>query len=83
MYKLFILPSAQKDCDELPQKVLNQVKNKLLPLEREPRPFGAIKMTGEEGYRVKTGNYRILYRIDDDKKIIYVYRIKHRRESYR
>lgn len=83
MYRLFILPSAQRDCDKLSGKILRQVKNKISPLEKEPRPPGCIKMTREEGYRLRTGNYRILYRIDDKEKIVYIYRVKHRRESYR
>lgn len=83
MYKLFILPSAQKDCDKLSEKIFGHIKNKLLLLERNPRPSGCVKMTGKEGYRVRSGDYRILYRINDKEKIVYIYRVKHRRESYR
>jgi len=83
MYKLFILPSAQKDCDKLSQKIFSQIRSKLVILEHEPRPIGAIKMTSEEGYRIRTGDYRILYRVDDKKRIIYIYRIKHRKDVYR
>ncbi len=83
MYKLFILPSAQKDCDKLPQKIFDQIKSKIIPLMENPRPFGSAKMTGEEGYRIKSGEYRVLYRIDDKKRIHYIYRIKHRKDAYR
>lgn len=83
MYKIFILPQAQKDLDNLQTKIFNQIKNKILLLPQNPRPLGCLKLTAEEGYRLKTGDYRILYRIDDKQKIIFIYRIKHRKESYR
>lgn len=83
MYKLYLLPSAQRDCNKLPKEILRQVKNKVQPLENNPCPPGCVKLTGEEGYRLRSGDYRILYRIDDKKKIVYIYRIKHRKESYR
>lgn len=83
MYKIFILPPAQKDLDNLPTKIFNQMKNKISLLSNNPRPSGCLKLTAEEGYRLKTGDYRILYRIDDKEKIIYIYRIKHRKEVYK
>ena len=83
MYKIFILPQAQKDLDNLQTKIFNQMKNKISLLSNNPRPSGCLKLTAEEGYRVKTGDYRIVYRIDDRQKIIYIYRIKHRKEAYK
>ena len=83
MYKLLLIPSAKKDLDKLPKKNFTQIKDKILMLGKDPRPHGALKLTGDEGYRMRSGNYRILYRIDDKKKVIYLYRIKHRREVYR
>ena len=83
MYKLLIIPSAKKDLDKLPKKNFMQIKDKILLLGKDPRPRGVLKLTGDEGYRMRSGNYRILYRIDDKKKVIYLYRIKHRREAYR
>jgi len=83
MYKLLLIPSAKKDLDKLPKKNFTQIKDKILMLGKEPRPHGVLKLTGDEGYRMRSGNYRILYRIDDKKKVIYLYRIKHRREVYR
>lgn len=83
MYKIYLLPQAQKDLDALRGKVFQQLKNKIAALGENPRPQGSIKLTAEEGYRLKSGNYRIIYRIEDKEKIVYVYRIKHRREAYR
>ena len=83
MYEISIIPSARKDLDDLDKKVFTQIKNKIISLASNRRPSGSLKLTAEEGYRIRSGNYRILYRIDDKNNIIYVYRIKHRKESYR
>lgn len=83
MYKIVIILQAQKDLDDAQTKIFKQIKNKILILSQNPRPPGCLKLTAEEGYRVKTGDYRILYRIDDKGKVIYIYRIKHRREAYK
>lgn len=83
MYKLKIIPQAQKDLDAFQGKAFENIKKKILNLANNPRPFGAIKLTQEEGYRLRAGDYRILYRIDDKQKEIIIYRLKHRKEAYR
>ena len=83
MYKLKILPQAQRDVDQLHGKVFNSIKDKILQLSGTPRLYGAIKLTNEEGYRIRVGDYRVLYRIDDRLKEVFIYRIKHRKEVYR
>lgn len=83
MYKINIIPSARKDLDNLDKKFFVQIKNKIISLVSNPRPSGCLKLTAEEGYRIRSGDYRILYRVDDRNKRIYIYRIKHRKESYR
>ena len=83
MYEISIIASARKDLDSLDEKVFTQIKNKIISLASNPRPSGSLKLTAEEGYRIRSGNYRILYRIDDKNRMIYIYRIKHRKESYR
>lgn len=83
MYNIKIIPQAQKDLNKLPSTIFNKIKTKILQLAKNPRPFGAIKLTQQEGFRIREGNYRILYRIDDASKEIYIYRIKHRRDIYR
>ncbi len=82
MAEVFLLPSAERDLDRLEDEVYKRVLGKIKGLGREPRPPGSIKLTAEEGYRLRVGDFRILYRIDDGTKRIYVYRIKHRREVY-
>lgn len=83
MYVLRLLPQAQKDLDRLQEKIFSRIKNEILSLKDNPRSRGAIKLTDEEGYRIRIGDYRILYRIGDKSKEIFIYRIKHRKEVYR
>ena len=82
-YKIEVIPSAQKDLDNLEKRVFEQIKDKINSLKSNSRPPNCLKLTAEEGYRIRSGDYRVLYRIDDKNKVIYIYRIKHRKESYR
>ena len=82
MYKILLLSQAQKDLDEFRGKILQQIKDKILSLSKNPRPHGCLKLTAEEGYCLRSGNYRIIYRINDKEKIVYIYRIKQRKEAY-
>jgi mRNA interferase RelE/StbE len=52
-------------------------------LKENPRPVGCKKLTNQEGYRIRIGNYRILYTIEDENKIVMIYRVGHRRDVYR
>ena len=83
MYALRILPQAQKDLDRLRGKVFDLIKKAILSLASDPRPHGAAQLTNQEGYRIRVGDYRALYRVDDKAREIFIYRIKHRREVYR
>ena len=70
---LRLLPSALRDLDALDPPVYRRLKAAILRLAREPRPSGALKLTGEEGYR---SDRRVLYRIDDASSTVFVYRVK-------
>ena len=76
---------AEKELKSLPEGVLKRVDTKLQALSLNPRPRGATKLKGKEseGWRLRIGDYRILYQIDDKENAIRIYRIKHRREVYR
>lgn len=85
-YDLLILPGAERDCDRLPKKDYRLCRAKILQLALNPRPPGCKKLVGEDGFRIRSGDYRILYRIEDSNKQVFIYRIKrikHRREVYR
>ena len=83
MYAVLIIPRAWRDLDALPAERFPPVHRAILGLEQEPRGRQTVKLTKDEGYRLRIGDYRVLYRIDDAGKRVYVYRVKHRREAYR
>lgn len=82
-YQIIIKPSAQKDLDKLPIKELAKIASKLKLLEQNPRPIGIQKLSNEDGCRIRSGNYRILFLIDDRTNKIFIYRIKHRKDVYK
>jgi mRNA interferase RelE/StbE len=82
-YKIIIKPSAQKDFDSLPDNEVKKISIRLMQLQNEPRPIGVQKLSNQEGYRIRSGNYRILYEINDKSENVFVYRIKHRKEAYK
>ena len=84
-YALLLERQAEKDLRNLPLQVLRRIDARLLALPDEPRPRGTLKLKGkaDEGWRVKVGDYRILYTIDSKQQMIKVYRIGHRRGVYR
>ncbi|MBI4357794.1 MAG: type II toxin-antitoxin system RelE/ParE family toxin [Candidatus Omnitrophica bacterium] len=84
MYKLLIIPKAEKQILDLPRSIIAQITSKIEALAQNPRPFGAKKLAGQGGgYRLRSGDYRILYTIDDTKKEITIYKASHRKEAYR
>ena len=82
-YQLLIKRSAEKELDTLPKQMRVRITNKLLALEEDPRPAGIRKLRGENAYRIRIGDYRVLYTIDDDQEIVTIYAIGYRREVYR
>ena len=82
-YRLKIIPKAEKDLDSIIGRDFDALKKKILSLASNPRPFGCQKLTNEDGYRLRMGDFRILYRIDDASKEVIIDRVKHRREAYR
>jgi mRNA interferase RelE/StbE len=83
MYKIIIGGQADRQIKKLPPEYFRLVQQHLKSLADNPRPYGAEKLTNQEGYKLRVGVYRILYTIDDKTQTITVYRVKHRREAYR
>jgi mRNA interferase RelE/StbE len=81
-YSVVIHNSTEKELDRFHYILYNRILKKLLSLEENPRPKGVKKLTGREEYRVKVGDYRILYRIDDKNRVVTISGIGHRREIY-
>ena len=82
-YRLLIKPSAVKEIEALPRKDRRRVITRIQKLTHDPRPSGCEKLSGHELLRVRQGNYRILYTIQDKDLVVIVIRIGHRREVYR
>ncbi|MDD5174709.1 MAG: type II toxin-antitoxin system RelE/ParE family toxin [Candidatus Omnitrophota bacterium] len=82
-YRIKIIPKAEKDLDAVTGRDFDAVKKRILLLSENPRPFGSKKLTDEGGYRIRSGDFRILYRIDDMVKEVIIYRIRHRKEVYK
>lgn len=84
LYRLEIKREAQKAIRKLPKAYIKGILEKLYSLQESPRPLGAKKLIGGTNtYRVQKGNYRILYTIDDRRKLIVIYRVSHRKQAYR
>jgi mRNA interferase RelE/StbE len=82
-YAVEIRRSALKELDGVPTADLQRVMSRIRALETDPRPPGSEKLTGAEQYRLRQGVYRILYEIDDKRRVVTVVKIGHRREVYR
>ena len=83
MYKIIIGRRDAKEIESLPNDVIQHVTDAISHLKSTPRPHGVKKLVGEDGWRIRIRDYRILYTVDDAQGIIAVYRVKHRREAYR
>jgi len=82
-YSLFIKPSAAKELESLPAKPRQKIARKIQALGGDPRPYGCEKLSGEDLYRIRQGDYRILNGIQDKAASVVVIRIAHRWDVYR
>jgi mRNA interferase RelE/StbE len=82
-YRLLIKPSAGKEIEALPKQDRRRIVAKITSLSRDPRPPGCEKLSGHDQYRLRQGNYRILYEIQDLDLVVVVVTVGHRREVYR
>ena len=82
-YKILIKSSAAKELARLPEKDIQRITSKIKSLSADPRPHGCEKLSAQERYRIRQGNYRIVYSIEDDKLIVYVIKIAHRSVVYK
>lgn len=84
MYRIIIKKSAAKELELLPKKILPAITNSILSLSNEPRPTGCKKLKAQKGYlwRIRVGDYRIIYAIDDVIKIVDVHKVGHRKDIY-
>lgn len=82
-YELSVRPSAAKDLRGIPRADVRRIVDRIERLREDPRPPGAEKLSTQERYRIRQGNYRILYTVMDAELIVVVVKIGHRRDVYR
>ena len=82
-YGLEIKPSARKELENLSDSLIARLVPKIEGLATDPRPSGCRKLRGyQDLWRIRVGDYRVVYLIDDDRKMVSVTRIAHRRDVY-
>lgn len=82
-FDLVFKESVSKDLKEIPKQDVQRILERIDALRDEPRPQGSVKLSGKEYYRVRQGNYRIIYEIQDAQLVVIVIKVGHRREVYR
>ncbi|MGI9104877.1 MAG: type II toxin-antitoxin system RelE family toxin [Pyrinomonadaceae bacterium] len=82
MYQIKVTPAAQRDLTALPKSVFKRVDAKIRSLAEDPHPRGAKKLE-DTLFRVRVGDYRIIYQVVSDTITIVIVRVRHRREVYR
>jgi mRNA interferase RelE/StbE len=82
-YRIILPKVVQKQISKLPDRVRKNVLESLRNLQETPRPPNSLKMKNNQGYRLRIGEYRILYDIDDPSQTLTLRRVGHRREIYR
>ncbi len=81
--KIVFAVSASKELLNLDKTLRNRIFEKIMTLSSDPYQIGSQKLGGGEGYRIRIGNYRVVYIIDKETKVITIIKIKHRRDVYR
>ena len=82
-YSVQLTKKAEKQLDKLPDQITNRLLQTLSQLAKNPRPNGCKKLKGRNGYRIRTGEYRIIYEIFDKLLVVDVITIGHRKDIYK
>jgi len=83
IYSVFIERFAQKQILKLDKKVIPVIKSAIASLADNPRPYGYKKLKGEDAYRIRVGDYRIIYEINDNEILVIVVSVGHRKNIYK
>jgi mRNA interferase RelE/StbE len=81
-YRILIKPSAARELEQVPRADRLRIVQRIRLLADDPRPPGCEKLSGDDKYRVRQGNYRIIYAIHDRELIVLVVKIGHRKDVY-
>jgi mRNA interferase RelE/StbE len=82
-YTVVITRGAQRDLAALQPTTYRRVRDAIRILDTNPRPSGCSKLTDREAWKIRVGDYRVIYEIDDQQRQVTVRLIRHRREAYR
>jgi mRNA interferase RelE/StbE len=83
VYRLVIKRSAERDLRRLPRPLFLRINQAILALANDPRPTGTRKLKGAlEGWRLRVGDFRILFQVDDSVRVVTIVRVRHRRDVY-
>ena len=81
-YSILVTKTAQKQLDKLSDEVVNTLLEAIMELADNPRPNGCKKLKGRDGYRIRKGNYRVIYDVFDEILVIEVLALGHRKDIY-
>ena len=82
-YRIYLRRSAANELGRIPKRNLQRIVERIRSLEQNPRPHGCEKLSALERYRVRPGDYRIVYAVDDEEMTVDIIKIGHRSEVYR
>jgi len=82
-YEIVFRKSVAKDLERIPKRDVRRILKAIRSLADDPRPPQSRKLTGDDKYRLRCGIYRVLYTIEDDRLVVCVVRVRHRRDVYR
>jgi mRNA interferase RelE/StbE len=84
VYEILLERSAERDLKKLPKRKFDRIVLGIKSLAQNPKPHGTRKIIGSRNdWRIRVGDYRVIYEIDEEGRAIKIMRIRHRREAYR
>lgn len=82
MYKVNFSKKASKSLHDISEPFYSNIKKSILSLSENPRPFGYKKLKGRDAYRIRVGNYRVIYEVFDNHLLIDIIDLGHRKDIY-
>ncbi|HEX9903184.1 MAG TPA: type II toxin-antitoxin system RelE/ParE family toxin [Acidobacteriota bacterium] len=82
-YRILVRKTAADELARIPKKDLRRLVERIRSLGEEPRPYGCQKLSAQERYRIRQGDYRVVYSVDDTGRTVEIFKVGHRSEIYR
>ena len=83
LYNVYLRSTVEKELKFIPKKEQVRILKRIKSLAANPKPYGCEKLTGQNKYRIRQGDYRIIYTIHDNELVIWIIRVGHRKDIYR